>query len=475
MPLSISSHKRLDKIFILYLFANPVFDILNGMVLYLSRTYGYNIKSSEFPITPTLIIRMAFLLVMAVYLLSLKDKSCFRFFIPIGAAGLMSVIVEAAQLGVTPGMLFADAQYLARFLYNLVAFYAYYNILHASGRIRREEALSLLRRFFCWSAALISLSILVCAVLKIGFKSYADRFGLRGISGFYYSANEATAMLMLVLPIAIYEFMQIAAYKDKKNWWWLAIPSLAVNAMLLIGTKTAYLALLGALGSTGLFVLLRWKKEKTTLLLNRFGALLLSIVLMFGLLTLLTKASVVSGIKQNTTAYDDILQEEIDEESFDHLPPDMAEAFRKSPAWVRLIFSGRQYYFAKAADEWVARGAPAWLFGLSRGSQAKVIEMDFFEILFYYGLAGFILMLLPYWKLGRRLFHFLRRQKQNLFAVNIGVGLLLTILYAFMAGHVFFSVTGGFYLAVTLLYGTLLFTESAPETAPPRKKKKKKV
>ena len=472
MQYSFASCKKLDKLFILYLFANPVFDILNGMVLYISRQYGYNIKSYEFPITPTLIIRMAFLIAMAVYLLSLKDKSCFRFLIPIGAAGLMSVIVEFAQIEMTAGRLFADVQYLARFVYNLVAFYAYYHVFHTSGHIRREEALSLLRRFFCWSAALISLSILLCGVFKLGFKSYADRFGLRGISGFYYSANEATAMLMLVLPIALYEFMQSGSYKDKKNWWWLAIPSLTINAMLLIGTKTAYLALLGALGATGLFAFFTWKRNKSSSLFKRFGALLLSIVLLFGLLNLVTRASLLGSIKDSTNALQLITDEEPDDETFSHLPPDMAQALANSPAWVRLIFSGRQYYVAKAADEWIARGAPAWLVGMGRGSQDKVIEMDFFEIFFYYGLVGFVLMLLPYWKLGRRLFPALWQNRQNLLAVNIGVGLLLTVLYAFMAGHVFFSVTGGFYLAITLLYGTLLFAQAPAVEIPPGKKKK---
>lgn len=103
-------------------------------------------------------------------------------------------------------------------------------------------------------------------------------------------------------------------------------------------------------------------------------------------------------------------------------------------------------------------GIYKWLFGITRGSQSVIIEMDVFEVLFYYGLIGAFFMLWPYLKLG---FGYVARFFKNCnilsFAVLLSLG--LCAVYLIMAGHILFSVTSGFYFSFMLLYGKLLFSK----------------
>ena len=53
---------------------------------------------------------------------------------------------------------------------------------------------------------IFSLGILIPYVLRIGYSTYYDRFGARGVRGFYYSGNDITGALMILLPLAIAYF-----------------------------------------------------------------------------------------------------------------------------------------------------------------------------------------------------------------------------------------------------------------------------
>ncbi len=120
------------------------------------------------------------------------------------------------------------------------------------------------------------------------------------------------------------------------------------------------------------------------------------------------------------------------------------------------LLSGRQNKLASAFADYRAGGPYKWLFGVTRGSQKAIIEMDVFEVLFYYGLIGAALMLWPYLKLGFGfVFRFFKDCTIWSFATLLSLGLCAA--YLIMAGHILFSVTSGFYFSFMLLYGKLLY------------------
>ena len=104
----------------------------------------------------------------------------------------------------------------------------------------------------------------------------------------------------------------------------------------------------------------------------------------------------------------------------------------------------------------------AYLFGMGRGSQAMIVEMDIFEIFLYYGLFGACAMLWIYCTLG---FQFVVNffKKFDLTAFALMLSLVMTTGYLVMAGHVLFSVTAGFYYSFTIIYSRVYIAKEKQE------------
>ena len=126
------------------------------------------------------------------------------------------------------------------------------------------------------------------------------------------------------------------------------------------------------------------------------------------------------------------------------------------------MFNGRTDKLAAQFADFRSGGIFVWLFGMGRGSQEVIIEMDLFEVLFYYGVFGFAAMLWLYGKLAIAFFRGLfSKFSMTAFALFIGLG--ITVGYLVIAGHVLFSVTSGFYLSFALVYSRVLFADRPEE------------
>jgi hypothetical protein len=453
---------RLERFFILYLFANPILDILNGIYLYTLNTLELRPPAWLASVTITLVLRIGVLALMCGYIFLRRDRMLF-FISLISLAAVLSIygeIVFSRHYG-----FFFDAVYAARFLYNIAAM-TVFAAMAGEDRYGPERMRLLLRRVFTWSALFMAGSIIVCFVLdsllpfRVGFFTYGDRFGFRGASGFFNATNEAVSVLMLMLPVVFADFFEAGGFRDKKNWPRLIAPAVVINAMLLVGTKTAFAALALLLP---FIVIYQWRKSAACLCkpVNKFirkrlkqaGALTLALfffLAFFGMAEMVLRAF---------WGFEQIIFEEGDD-LFWYMEDDLQRlsALNAHPI-VRLLLSGRQFHLARTGERWLQNPYTV-AFGIGRGSVGRVIEMDFYEILFYYGIFGCAVMLLPYvWK-GRRLLHHLKGKK-GILAAGIILGLTLTLGYAFIAGHVFFSVMGGFYFSLILVYGMLLLPDKA--------------
>jgi hypothetical protein len=224
--------------------------------------------------------------------------------------------------------------------------------------------------------------------------------------------------------------------------------------MLLVGTKTAFA---GLAFLAPFIVIYQWRKSAAKkgrpknkyirLRLLQAGAV---IVALFMFLAIFGMAGLVMG---SFTGMGEILFEEGN--NFEYMQDELQRlsSLNAHPI-VRLLLSGRQFHLARTGERWMQEPYTV-AFGIGRGSVGRVIEMDFYEILFYYGIFGCAVLLLPYiWK-GRRLIIYLKGIK-GILPAGIILGLTLTLGYAFIAGHVFFSVMGGFYFSLILVYGMLL-------------------
>ncbi len=111
---------KLERFFVLFLFINPVLDIVGG--LYISWAETFSLPN----ITPSLLVRMAMLALFAVYILVRRDGKAILSLLPVGIAWVLSVVGEVMFFYAFD--LSADVQYIVRFGYNLAVVLVYFSV-----------------------------------------------------------------------------------------------------------------------------------------------------------------------------------------------------------------------------------------------------------------------------------------------------------------------------------------------------------
>ncbi|MCL1816344.1 MAG: O-antigen ligase family protein [Clostridiales bacterium] len=441
-----SVSRNIEKFFFTFLIVNPFLDIFTGAYIHV----GYKILGERLTdlITPTLIVRMGVLLVFFYYILSLRDKKGILTLLPIGVAWLMSVLGEF--LFASGFSLFTDMQYMAKFAYNILLIMVLWHLYQRTDW-SKEQLVSWLNWYISLTVLILSLSIHIPYILGLGYSTYADRFGYFGARGFFYSGNDITAVLMMLIPIALINYIMLAPIcpgrrmrpsdlvpadaKRRRHLFYLAAPATALTALFSIATKTAFIAF----GVTMLvFGVYYWHNGKKSGDKANWQAFVRVCVAFTGLFIFL---------------------------SLFGLLKDLAETLRRLKIiwgdydFIQIFQSGRTEKMMEAFTLWRKGGIFAWAFGIGRGTQRFIIEMDVFEVLFYYGVFGAISMLWLYVKLGIGVIKDFLPKRQDAYALACFISVGLCAAYSIAAGHVLFSVTSGFYFAFMLLYSQLYFSD----------------
>ena len=456
----------LEKLFWVYLFINPLLDIVNGF--FISTNLKVGILDVEFVstlgVTPSLVIRMLFLLVFVLYIFLERDRRSILTAIPIGLAWVLSIVSEYRWTGSMH--FFIDAQYMARFCYNVVLLMVYTHVFSHRWGYDKQDLLASLDTVATYTLILLSVSILIPAMLGLGYNTYADRLGYRGNRGFFYAGNDVTAIMALLMPLAIAKVLkgreETSRMSGKPKFLFLPAlgAALSTNAMLIIGSKTAFIAIIFAYATLFVYILVDMIRTKSLIKLKDFLFIVLIFLVIFLLLNLFSCLQVRKQIAEmgepiGPFRISDILRYS----GFFQAIQDSASAteiIAENEGFENAMFNGRQVKLAEQFGQFRSGGLFVWLFGLGRGSQEVIIEMDLFEVLCYYGVFGLVAMLWLYVKLGFEfLKNFFKKFDLTAFALLIGIG--LTVGYLVIAGHVLFSVTSGFYFAFGLVYSRVYF------------------
>lgn len=439
------SLRGLEHFFWLYLLLNPVLDIVNGLYIWM-LTRGYAgmeavnyrelTNAGGLTTTPALVVRMAVLLVMVAYILMLRDKKSILTAIPMGVAWAMSVLSEFLWVG---GInLSLDVTFFARFAYNIAVILVYRNVFLRS-ELDKEQLIDKIHAYVNGMTIVFSLGILIPYVLRVGYSTYYDRFGARGVRGFYYSGNDITGALMILLPLALAYFFFIPREKFTKGriLFYSLGPSMSIICLMLIGTKTALIAMVGEVAVMVVYVLviaLRGNKELIRRALILTGITIVVGLIFNGLSLLLNGAGrgLMDMLAGSLGGIRDAAQEE-----------------------GGSLISGRWNKLSSTLADFKAAGPMAWMFGVGRGSQGHIVEMDLCDAGLLYGLFGCVAMLWLYVKYG---VEFLMRVIKNFNVLVLGafVSLGITAAYLTVAGHILFTVTSGFFFAFVLIYARLL-------------------
>ncbi|MCL2030770.1 MAG: O-antigen ligase family protein [Oscillospiraceae bacterium] len=441
---------RAEQGLIVFLFVNPFLDFVTGYMMNNGITLGLPAS-----LTVSLMVRMAVLGVMALYVLARRDWSAVWTVVPIGLAALLSVASEL--MAGNDVELFADIQYASKFIYNVAAFLVFWHVLKRRYG-DRETRLALLNRLFTWAAFWVAGSILATFALDIYASSYYNFFGTTGVRGFFFSGNEATAILMALLPFGLRDALLRLADGPKRlrDLLRLLPPALTVNALLLIGTKTAFAGIglsLALLLVYALVEAVRYQRPARVYTMICVLGVAALVYVGMGWVTDGRSGQIVDKAVSLQSYYLKQMHD-LPQDIVEQMTLQEREAMGSKESFLGRLLSGRMGLLNYNIREWRGGLPVTWLFGLGRGSRLRVIEMDLSEIFLFYGVLGVICFCWPYARqLWRVAGAFLRRWDFDGYCAAVSLGAVGS--YALLAGHVFFTVTGGFYFALILLYATL--------------------
>ncbi|AJH21184.1 O-antigen ligase family protein [Bacillus mycoides] len=465
---------RFEHFLLFFIILQPVLDLLTSLSIVL-------LKSNA---TVGILVRFLIMAVGGIYILiQAKEKENRKF--------LIYLIILAVVLGIgfinnklvkNPIILGEEVKFVAKALYIYIMLGSY--ILALKSLKKKVNISDKVRNSIVYSTLIINAIMVISISTSTDFGSY--QWMKVGSRGWFYAGNELGSILAIIFPIVVlYSIQKTKSVKHVLYW----IPSLLmIYSLIQVGTKVG----MGSIGATlaaviGIIVLQllfdRRNPNKMSLVLNG----LIAIVLLAGVVGTfkMTPLAQNMGIHNNYLSEQNVAQqgqkekeikEKIKKEEKQHKvekPEEKAkveaevkkelEKEQKKENQENLIFSGRQVYEERHKQFFKEAPTSQKLFGMGyagnfkyneqKEPDPKLIEMDFHDWFYDFGIIGFALMMIPFIYYGVRiLLAFVTRFKE-IFNVKYGMitaSLVLALGIAYIAGHILTAPGVGIYFVVVL-------------------------
>jgi hypothetical protein len=359
---------------------------------------------------------------------------------------------------------------MALFLYAIVFMFSTFLV---SKSTLIKEAMALIKYFF-YPLATASLLLLnnkedkniystlyICALiygafllfpmlLNLNFRSYNSV--KVGNVGWFYSPNEISSIVGILAPFVIIKIFSVKTIKEKIMQ--VLIASLYIYTIFTIGTKTVILSVFISL----LFILIKnvydyIKKHKEKI------NLLSTVLLIAFTLFCFANSSSLANIRVQSSSYDqlDIAKRDANVVSKDAINSyaenyyRLMYDFRDEPMYItnkylNLIFSSRDVFLMEHINSFKKASMQEKLFGMGQvynerdAATSKLIEIDFFDIFFNYGIVGFVIyysfIVYLLFTLARYLFKNLKKVIEDVGLYAAYISAIITTLLSCLAGHV---------------------------------------
>jgi hypothetical protein len=290
-------------------------------------------------------------------------------------------------------------------------------------------------------AFIYSFFILIPFVLNLDFSSYGN--GKLGTIGWFYSANELGAILVLFTPFIM---EKIINFKYKNKIYAYILFAIFSFLMLQIGTKVPLLGIAFTI-FTILFIMIidltLWKR------IDYLKKYLMPIILMFVITSFMFSISpLASNIGINTIWNSG-------SEKNNNIDPS------KKPDLNKIIYSSRDIFKNQVHNQWISSKFIQQSFGLGyvnyntkQNSREKLVEMDYYDIFYIFGVVGFIIYFAPLILVCYGITnYFIRNFKKNFMDNDITIyimSILLGLGMAYFSGHILMAPAVSFYLTVIL-------------------------
>ncbi len=263
------------------------------------------------------------------------------------------------------------------------------------------------------------LGIFIPDILGIGFDTY--EISKTGSIGFFNTANEISAIISILMP-----FFLLYLFKKHNFFLTIILIAILVYNLLSMGTKGPLLSFAIIIFVIIFMYIIYLAHEKLYKKLT-YLVITLFIFILFASFYL-PRTAFYQNIKIHLDflGVDNVLDVFKDKELFDH-----------------FVFSSRLKFLGNTFDSYEEAPILSKLFGIgyienynTSLESTKMIEMDYFDILFRHGILGFILYMSIYLYFLIKAFKINKKSKNIPYKVSYFLSLFLTIVLAFITGHV---------------------------------------
>lgn len=419
------------NIIIVFILLQPIIDMLTGLSMQytnLTITFGIVIRT----------IFIIFLVVLGFIKANKKYKVGMSIYYGALLIYMISFLVSSYFENGT-NLIFLQIKGLIKNFYLPITLVAFVPIFKA-------YKIEVTNKVLTTSLMIYVVTIFVCSILGIAFLTYkaGDKAGTVGL---FYSANEIGAILCLLSPFFIIEFVQ-----KKVTMVDAIFIGLFAYAVLQLGTKVPYfgLILLILMIVVICFIKAILQKKKD---LYKKASIFFSFLIVVYLVTGFTPVG-----KNLTKIYGDIFVvtwEDFQSEN-EKRPPQLTE-FKDFEELKTTVVSERNDFLRANKAKFMNGKWTSKLFGIgfvenTEGilQELKLTEMDYYDILFCNGIIGTILFALPILIFGIIFMRdtILNKRKIEIeFIYSIGMAMIVALL----AGHVLVSPAVSIYIVIILL------------------------
>ncbi len=467
---------RFEHFLLFFIILQPVLDLLTSLSIELLKVNA----------TVGIMVRFLIMAMGGIYILiQAKERENRKFLIYLVLLGVvLGIGFINNKLIKSPIVLAEEVKFIGKALYIYIMLGSY--ILALKSLKKTVNISDKVKNNIVYSTLIINAVMVISITTSTDFGSY--EWMKVGSRGWFYAGNELGSILAIIFPIVVlYSIQKTKSVKHVLYW----IPSLLmIYSLIQVGTKVG----MGSIGATlaaaiGIIVLQllfdRRNPNKRSLVLNG----LIAIALLAGVVGTfkMTPLAQNMGIHNNYLSEQNVAQqgqkekeikEKIKKEEKQHKvekPEEKAkveaevkkelEKEQKKENQENLIFSGRQVYEERHKQFFKEAPMSQKLFGMGyagnfkyneqKQPDPKLIEMDFHDWFYDFGIIGFVLMMIPFIYYGLRiLIAFVTRFKEifNIKYGMISASLVLALGIAYIAGHILTAPGVGIYFVVVLAY-----------------------
>ncbi|MGM0214806.1 O-antigen ligase family protein [Enterococcus sp. AZ109] len=398
-------------IFLLLIMIFPMIDVLNGVFLF----YGYNLPIGT-------VYRLLFIayILLEVSIRGIRSTKLYQLLL-LSTFSLVAVcIVQTLFFNTGISVLVKESSYIIRFcLCLLIPFFA--------EQFQEQVSLDKVIKLTVVLDMLLITGLVVPYLFNLGSSTYDNTAGFKG---FYFATNDIAYAFLIMLFLMGWYLIQrkqfaVPAYLS------IILYFFNMYCLLILGTKSGLVV--GALYSIYLLCYFLFAYKSPFL----FEQFLVFEFILAGIVLMVLKGKdlllqALSGVIRRFSYFRILYQDD----------------------WPRLLLSSRNIYLQDAVDKFLqtANNQVIFFFGSGfenrwtwYGRKGGLIEMDFFDMFFSYGIIGtFVLLVVMGYFLNTA-----AQQDNRRFCLFL---LIFTIVYSFIVGHVFFSALSATVFGVVCLF-----------------------